>query len=334
MTSYWRPLVETLASPLAETAPLAGGWARFAFAERLERGRAPERVPLRDVPAAVLERLTSPRAEIAGIACDRPRIMGILNVTPDSFSDGGRFGDLGSMIARGIEIEANGAAILDLGGESTRPGADAVPAIEEIARTAIVIAGVTDRIAIPMSIDTRKVGVAEAALSAGATIVNDVSGLVYDPGMLDFVAERGVPVCITHARGTPRTMQDNTQYDDVLLDVYDELEAAIARAEASGVPRSNIFADIGIGFAKTAEHNITLLQGISLFHALGCPLLLGVSRKGFIRVYGNVPEPTDRMPGTVAVSIWAASQGVQFHRVHDISAHKQAFDLYWAIMGR
>ena len=231
------------------------------------------------------------------------------------------------------QVEA-GADILDIGGESTRPGAAEVPVADEIARTAPVIAAIrAEGITTPISIDTRKAGVAEAALKAGAEIVNDVSALTWDAELARVTAEFGAPICLMHAQGTPQTMQADPRYDDVLLDVYDFLAGQIARLEAHGIPRAEIVTDPGIGFGKTVDHNLTLLRGLALFHGLGCPILLGVSRKGFIGKIGQEPRAEARAPGSIAVGLAGFAQGVQILRVHDVSETAQALRLWQAARG-
>ena len=325
--TYHRPIAGDTGPRPPGALALAGGWVWFERVEVLERGARPRIVPAKAVPPGVLERLCAPRAPIAGLALDRPRLMGILNATPDSFSDGGDLAVPGALAAR---VEAMGAAdVLDVGGESTRPGAEPVERAEELARVLPAVVEAARRGLV--SIDTRHAAVARAALDAGARIVNDVSAMTHDPAMVGVVAEAGVPVILMHARGNPRTMQDAPAYDDVLLDVYDHLDARVRAAEAAGIARERIVVDPGIGFGKTLEHNLALLRGLSLFHALGCAVLLGASRKGFIGRLGCAPEPKDRGPGTVAVTLHAVSQGVQMHRVHDISTLAQALALWRAI---
>ncbi|WP_295046439.1 dihydropteroate synthase [uncultured Paracoccus sp.] len=302
---------------------LAGGWTRFSQVEVLERGHAPHISD--DLPADVLDRLTAPRAAIAGLTLDVPRVMGIVNATPDSFSDGGRY----DPVAQGRLLAGQGADLLDIGGESTRPGAAEVPEAEEIAR--ILPAIRTLGAGTPVSVDTRKAGVARAALEAGAAMVNDVSGFDFDPGLAAVVADAGVPVCLMHAQGLPATMQDDPRYDDVLLDVYDALEARIRRAEAAGIPRARIVVDPGIGFGKTQAHNLAILRRISLYHGLGCAILLGVSRKRFIGAIGGAENPAERSPGTLAVTLAAVAQGVQIHRVHDVRDLVQGLRLWQAV---
>jgi dihydropteroate synthase len=186
---------------------------------------------------------------------------------------------------------------------------------------------------VTISIDTRKSGVGQAALSAGATMINDVAAFTYDSVLADVATSAGVPVCVMHAQGTPETMQDDPSYDDVLLDVYDFLSARIDAAISAGIPRDQIVVDPGIGFGKTVAHNLTLLRGIAMFHSLGCPILCGASRKRFISTIGGGETANDRISGSVAVALFAARRGVQILRVHDIFATKQALDLEWAIGG-
>nr|WP_239479750.1 dihydropteroate synthase [Actibacterium sp. 188UL27-1] len=310
---------------------LAGGAVRFSHVEHLRRDAAPIVIRAEDMPRDILRRLTADRPPFCGLSFERPRLMGILNVTPDSFSDGGRFDAPEATNAQARSI-ASSCDILDIGGESTRPGAETIEVAVEIERTAPVIAAIrATGLDLPISIDTRKAGVATAALAAGAQIVNDVSGLTFDPELAGVAARVQAPVILMHAQGTPQTMQDRPSYDDVLLDVYDHLAARIAVAAAAGIPRHRIAVDPGIGFGKTLEHNLALLRGLSLFHGLGCPILLGASRKGFIGKLGNAPDPADRAPGSIATALHAVAQGVQILRVHDTIATKQAVSLWSAL---
>ncbi|MTH76484.1 dihydropteroate synthase [Paracoccus aestuariivivens] len=304
---------------------LAGGWVRFSQFEVLRRGRTP--VLSDHAPDDVLAALTAPRADVLGLVMNRPRIMGIVNATPDSFSDGGAY----EGVAQARRLTAQGAQILDIGGESTRPGALEVPVEAEIARIAPVIAATRALAAI--SVDTRKSAVARAAIAAGAGLVNDVSGFDFDPAMARVVADARVPVCLMHAQGIPEDMQDNPTYGDVLLDVYDALAERIARAEAAGIPRNWIIVDPGIGFGKTEAHNLAILRRISLFHALGCVVLLGVSRKRFIGNIAKAERPADRAAGTLAVTLAGVAQGIQIHRVHDVEETRQGLALWQAVTG-
>ena len=330
MTDYYRPLVQTGACPPSGYA-LAGGWGWFNEVEVLRRGAASEFVSAQDLPAKVLAALTEPRADIADLQFDAPNIMGILNVTPDSFSDGGRNEDVvvASKSAQAM-VEA-GADILDIGGESTRPGAARVPDAQEIGRTAPVIRALTTAgLNVPISIDTRKSAVAAAALDAGATLVNDVSGFTFDTALAPLCAERETPVCVMHAQGDPATMQQDPHYDDVLLDVFDFLASRIIALTDAGIPKSQIIADPGIGFGKTRDHNLRLLQNISLFHGLGVPILLGASRKRFIGTISGVAQADARVAGSLAVALAAIAQGVQIVRVHDVAETAQALRLWSA----
>ncbi len=311
---------------------MAGSWAWFDTVEHLSRVAPAKVVGLEDVPADVLAAMTAPRAALHGVTLDQPRLMGILNTTPDSFSDGGAHNDVSTALARAGQMEAEGADIIDIGGESTRPGADVVDDADEIARTAPVIAALRDNGRALISLDTRKSTVARAGMQAGVISSNDVSGLRYDPALADVAAHTGAPLILMHSIGTPKTMQAQAAeaYGDVLLDVYDGLAAAIETAVAAGVARSRIIVDPGVGFGKTQAQNLALIARISLFHSLGCAILLGVSRKGFIGTIGAEPHADRRGPGSAGMGLWALGQGVPLLRVHDIGLHRQAIALWRA----
>jgi dihydropteroate synthase len=304
--------------------PLAGGPLRFACVEVLRRGAAPKRIAAEAAPSEVLKRLTSPRPARAGLPAGRTAVMGILNVTPDSFSDGGRHaGAAAAETARAMV--AAGADIVDVGAESTRPGAAEVPLAAELARLQPLLPALKG---LNWSIDTRKAGVMAAALGAGAALVNDVSALGHDPAALALVAERRCPVVLMHAQGTPETMQIAPQYDDALLDVYDWLAARIDSCVAAGIARDRIIIDPGIGFGKNLQHNLALLRGLTLFHGLGVPVLLGASRKALVsRLAGDVPAEA-RLPGSLALALHAAACGVQIVRVHDVAETVQALTVW------
>ncbi|PTQ72605.1 dihydropteroate synthase [Celeribacter persicus] len=312
---------------------LAGGWCWFTHVERLRRDEPPEILPVSNLSEEARTRLTARRAPLAGLDLGQPSVMSILNVTPDSFSDGGKFNRPEVALAQVQEMLAAGVDIIDIGGESTRPGADYVPVEEEIVRTTPVIEAIRAQSTVPISIDTRKGQVAQAALKAGASLVNDVYAFTHDPDLARVSAEASAPVCLMHAQGDPEVMQDDPHYDNVLLDVYDFLEDRIEVAEVAGIPRAQILVDPGIGFGKTVAHNLALLERISLFHGLGCGILLGVSRKGFIGKIGRAPVAQDRAPGTMAVTLAALGQGIQIHRVHDFKETKQALALWQAATG-
>jgi dihydropteroate synthase len=288
--------------------------------------------PPAELPS-LIERIERPRPPIAGLTLDRPRIMGVVNVTPDSFSDGGRWLDPGAAVAHGLQLEAEGADILDIGGESTRPGAEPIGVDEEVKRVIPVIAGLARQVRVPISVDTRPAEVMRQANDAGARIVNDVAALGHDPNALRVAAETGLPVVLMHAQGDPRTMQLDPRYDDVVLDVYDWLEGRIAVCEAAGIARERIVVDPGIGFGKTLDHNLALLASLSILHGLGCPILLGASRKSFIGRLGGGTPADRRMPGSVAAALVGAAQGAQILRVHDVGATRQALAVWEAAQG-
>ncbi len=331
MKTYYRPLVQQGRSQPEGALPLAGGKLWFSRAEILTRDAPPRVIPAGLVPEDVRRRLTMRRSAIAGLDMCQPQIMGILNVTPDSFSDGGLHSDPAAAGEAARQMVADGADIIDIGGESTRPGAEYVPEDAETARTAPVIDALRQVSAVPVSIDTRKASVAADALAAGANLVNDVSGFTHDLALAPLCAQAGVPVCIMHSKGDPKTMQDDPHYDNVLLDVYDFLEERIGRLVDTGLQREQIVVDPGIGFGKTEAHNLTLLQNLSLLHALGCPILLGVSRKRFIGRIGKEPQAAARGPGSIAVGLAGLSQGVQILRVHDVADTAQALRLWAAV---
>jgi dihydropteroate synthase len=261
-------------------------------------------------------------------------VMGVVNVTPDSFSDGGLFGDAGAAIAHALQLEAEGAGILDIGGESTRPGAEPVDAPAELERVLPVIEGLRARgVAVQISIDTSKAPVAAAALDAGATMVNDVTALRGDPEMAGLVAARGVPCCLMHMLGEPRTMQDDPRYDDVVSEVKAFLEERMAFAVACGVAEQSILLDPGIGFGKTAEHNLELLARVDELVALGRPVVIGTSRKSFLgRITGRAVD--DRLAATIATNVLAYERGARVFRVHDVAAVRDALVIAGATVRR
>jgi dihydropteroate synthase len=259
------------------------------------------------------------------------KLMGVVNVTPDSFSDGGLYLDPAKAIEHGRELERDGAAILDVGGESTRPGAEPVSVEEELRRVVPVIAGLAGGEA-RISIDTSKAAVAAAALDAGAEIVNDVTALRGDPEMAALCAERGATVVLMHMLGSPRTMQENPVYEDVVAEVEAFLAERVEAAVAAGIPEERIWLDPGIGFGKTAEHNMELLRRLAELRELGRPLVVGTSRKSFIgRLDGS--DAGERLGGTVASSVLAAAEGAEVLRVHDVAEARQAVAVAGAILG-
>jgi dihydropteroate synthase len=266
------------------------------------------------------------------LSLDRPVVMGILNVTPDSFSDGGRFFGPADAIRQARRMAEEGADLIDVGGESTRPGAPAVSADEEAARIVPVVRALREALDVPVSVDTRKAAVAREALAAGADVVNDVSGLG-DPEMAAVVAPSGTGLVLMHMRGTPETMQRLTDYGDVVDDVAAELAESLSLAEAAGIARERVVLDPGIGFAKTAEQNLELIASLDrIQHRLGRPLLLGVSRKSFIgALLGGAPADA-RDAGTVGACVAGLARGARLFRVHDVRAARQALDVAWAVL--
>ena len=275
--------------------------------------------------------LTSPRAPLRlgdrTVRLDQPQVMGIVNATPDSFSDGGRFADAASAAEAGADMAANGAAIVDIGGESTRPGASLVWEGDEIERVAPVIRQLAAGGA-AVSADTRKADVMTAALDAGARMINDVSALTYDDRSASIVAAAGVPVVLMHHQGPPESMQDDPRYDDVLVEVYLWLEERIGAAQEAGIKRDNILVDPGFGFGKKVGHNLELMNGLALFHSLGCPLVVGASRKRTIGALSGEAPADRRLAGSIAFALKAAEQGAQLLRVHDVFETVQALRVW------
>lgn len=278
----------------------------------------------------IMEALRAPRSPVLGLRLDRPRIMGIVNVTPDSFSDGGKWFDPANAIEHALELAEQGADILDIGGESTRPGSDTVAVDDELTRVIPVLKGLRDKTDKLISIDTRKSKVMAAAAEAGADIINDVSALTFDPEAMDVAADCGLPVMLMHAQGDPKTMNDDPQYTDVVLDVYDFLAERIAACEDAGIPKAKLIADPGIGFGKHLHHNIAVMGALSLYHGLGVPLLLGASRKKLIGQLCNVDDAEARVPGSLAAALMGVAQGVQIVRVHDVAETRQALSIWQA----
>lgn len=253
----------------------------------------------------------------------RALIMGILNITHDSFSDGGRFADREQGLARAFELIAEGADILDIGGESTRPGSDPVPLTTELERVIPVIKAVREKSDIPISVDTCKSEVAAQALSAGADIINDISAMRFDPGMVRVVAESGAPVVLMHMLGTPRTMQANPIYESVISEIIAFAEERMRFAAQNGVERGQVIFDPGIGFGKTVTHNLQIIRGLDCFSCIDRPILLAASRKGFIgKILSRDVE--EREPGTLVVNTFGIAAGVHILRVHDVAFHREA----------
>jgi dihydropteroate synthase len=325
-----------------KVARLAGGLNWFAAAEliRIESGKrvATELLPvdrleerLDDELSEQWERLTGQHPPLKlgerTVRLDQPQVMGIVNVTPDSFSDPGQLEDPGVAAEAGARMAEAGAAIVDVGGESTRPGAKAVWEGDEIARIDPVIRRLSAG-GVAVSVDTRKADVMTAAISAGATLVNDVSALTYDQRSAEAVAKAGVPVVLMHHQGPPETMQQDPRYDDVVVEVYEWIEERIAAAVEAGIDRSRILVDIGFGFGKTVAHNLELMNSLAIFHSLGCPLVVGASRKRTIGALSNEAPADQRLGGSLAFAFKAVEQGAQIVRVHDVPETVQALKIW------
>jgi dihydropteroate synthase len=325
-----------------KVARLAGGLNWFAAVELLtvdgNRRVSAELLPVADLEPRLDDQLASQWSSITAtraplqlgeriIRLDQPQVMGIINVTPDSFSDGGRLSDAGAAVDAGVGMSSQGAAILDVGGESTRPGAKPVWAQDEIDRVLPVIQRLA-RGGAAVSIDTRKSEVMAAALGAGARMINDVSALSFDPRSTETIAGAGIPVVLMHHLGPPETMQQDPRYEDVLVEVYQWLEERIASAESAGIARSNILVDPGFGFGKTVAHNLELMNGLALFHSLGCPLVVGASRKRTIGALSGEAPADQRLGGSIAFALKAVEQGAQLLRVHDVPETVQALRIW------
>lgn len=262
----------------------------------------------------------------------RPLLMGIVNVTPDSFSDGGKFLSTEAAVEHAMQLVADGAEILDVGGESTRPYAEPVPEQEELCRVLPVLEQLGQNTSVPISIDTSKAGVAREALQLGAEIINDITGLEGDPRMVETAVDHSAAICAMHIQGTPQTMQDAPSYKDVVAEVFDYLQQRGEALASAGIERGRICFDPGIGFGKTHQHNLTLAANCHRFHKLDCPLLVGASRKGFIgKVLGE--KEGGRLYGTIGVALSLAGQGVQILRVHDVREVREALLLFEACGG-
>ena len=280
--------------------------------------------------SARLAALTRPALPFAGVATSAPSIMGILNITPDSFSDGGDRFDPSRAVADGLAMWQAGAQFLDIGGESTRPGAQLVGIAEELDRVLPVVSELA-KAGARVSIDSRHAAVMEAALEAGAQVINDVTALTGDPQSLPLAAKCKAPVVLMHMLGEPCSMQINPRYDDVAYDIFDYLEARIASVTAAGLPKDAVAVDTGIGFGKTLAHNLRLLEQLALFQGLGCPLLLGASRKSFIGRLSRDEPPKERLPGSLAAVLIGVARGCQIFRVHDAVETSQALKLWQAV---
>jgi len=325
-----------------KVARLAGGLNWFAAVELVavdgHKRISTELVPVEGLEARLdddlarqWQALTGPRAPLhlgeRTVRLDQPQVMGIVNATPDSFSDGGQFADAGAAAEAGAAMASEGAAIVDVGGESTRPGAKPVWEGDEIERIVPVIRQLVGGGA-AVSVDTRKADVMTAAIEAGAHMINDVSALTYDGRSAEIVAASSVPVVLMHHRGAPETMQEDPRYDDVLVEVYLWLEERIAAAEGAGIGRERILIDPGFGFGKNVGHNLEVMNGLALLHSLGCPLVVGASRKRTIGALSGEATVDRRLGGSIAFALKAVEQGAQILRVHDVFETVQALRIW------
>ena len=327
--------------------PLAGGPMAFRRCELLARGVAGTRrwqAPLAEIEAwarghggqvadriaGLAKNLTAPRPAFAGVELDQPHLFGVLNVTPDSFSDGGEHADPDAAIVWGCRLGDDGAAIVDIGGESTRPGAQAVAVEEECRRVLPVVRDLAAR-GVVVSLDSRHADVMARALDAGAGVLNDVTALTHEAASLPLASRRHARVVLMHMQGDPQTMQKAPAYDDVVLDVFDYLEGRVAACEDAGMPRGDMCVDPGIGFGKTLAHNRALLASLSIFHGLGTAILVGVSRKSFLAGGRADMPPQARLAASIAAGLAALNAGVQFLRVHDVKVTRQAIDVWFSL---
>ena len=322
---------------------LAGGWARFDQLDLVQRDdngtysacrmsvdALLDAADDRNRASAALDALIAPRPSFAGLAMDRAQIMGILNVTPDSFSDGGRHNAPARAIATGRDMQAAGATIIDIGGESTRPGAAPVTRNQELARVLPAIAGLNGGGA-RLSIDTRHAEVITRAVSGGADIINDVEGLRGE-GAMEAAAATGKPVIMMHMQGTPQTMQDDPQYGFAPVEILEFLHARIAAAESAGISRADIAIDPGFGFGKTITHNMQLMSWAAMLHGLGVPILIGASRKSSIAKISHGEDADNRLAGSIVLAAEGLRQGCQILRVHDVPETRQAVALQMALL--
>jgi dihydropteroate synthase len=325
-----------------KVARLAGGLNWFAAVELLcieeNRRVSAELVQVdgiesrfNDDMAGQWKALTAPRSALKlgerTIRLDQPQVMGIVNATPDSFSDGGQFADAVAAASAGADMAGEGAAVIDVGGESTRPGAKPVWEGDEIERIVPIIRQLAAS-GVAVSVDTRKADVMTAALEAGARMINDVSALTFDDRSAGVIASAGFPVVLMHHKGSPESMQDDPRYDDVLIEVYLWLEDRIAAAEETGIARDKILIDPGFGFGKKVAHNLELMNGLSLFHSLGCPVVVGASRKRTIGALSGEASVNERLGGSIAFALKALEQGIQIVRVHDVFETVQALRVW------
>ena len=332
MKVYYRPIIQNDIIRPEYYFNLSNQNQWFDRFERFERGKEPSHISVKEAPAEVLRKLTSTRKSDIFENFKSPLIMGILNLTPDSFSDGGKNFNTSDALESAEKMICDGVDVIDVGGESTKPGAEQISDKVELDRIETVIKAIKKkRPNCVVSVDTRKSRVMKRVLELGVNFINDVSALSFDKKSAQILAAENAQICLMHGGLNPKNMQENTTYNDVLLDVYDYLEERITFAVSSGIKRENIIVDPGIGFGKTESQNVRLIQKASIFHSLGCPVLYGASRKAFIGSISGVDKARDRFPGSISVALDLIRQGVQFIRVHDTSESKQAVSMWKAI---
>ena len=326
---YFFPEINYVPSGFEKFYRIQGGTTVFNSFRVIQRNKKPRVISTSEVKEEFLDRFTSKPISMLGLSFETPAVMGILNVTPDSFYDGEKFFTEKQFVEKGLHLLKIGCTVLDIGGESTRPGAKEVSSTIEMDR----IMGVIEKIknSVPsaiISVDTRKSIVAEKALQAGATIVNDISAGSFDKKMFEVVAKHRAGICLMHSRGIPENMQNMTYYDDILLDIYDYFEEKIAEAQSKGIPREKIVIDPGLGFGKKLHHNLEIIRKISLFLGLGLPVMIGISRKSFIGEIISEREPSERLIGSVAAMLTTLNRGVNIVRVHDVKEAADAIKVW------
>ncbi len=326
---YFFPELLGIVSGVKKPFFLGGTKVRFDSFKIVQRGKPSEIIPATEAPKEVLEAFIKRRSSALGLDFNKINIMGVLNVTPDSFYDGKENFEDSDFIKKGLDLINSGLDIIDVGGESTRPGAKELSVHAEKKRVSEVIRIIKKTFPkIIISIDTRKSEVAKAALKAGASIINDVSGLTFDRKILSVAAEFGAGICIMHSKGLPENMQNQPSYENVLLDIYDFFEEKLNQVSKAGISEERIIIDPGIGFGKSLSHNKTLIKSLSFFHGLGFPVMVGLSRKSFIGEIVKELDPAKRLGGSLAALLTAISRGAHLVRVHDVSESKQAIEVW------
>ena len=326
---YFFPEINYVPGGFEKFYRIQGGTTAFNSFRVIQRNKKPRVISTSEVKEEFLDRFTSKPISMLGLSFETPAVMGILNVTPDSFYDGEKFFTEKQFVEKGLHLLKIGCTVLDIGGESTRPGAKEVSSTIEIER----IMGVIKKIkkSVPsaiISVDTRKSIVAEKALEAGASMVNDISAGSFDKEMFEVVAKHRAGICLMHSQGLPENMQNKPHYDEILLDIYDYFEEKITEAQSKGIPREKIVIDPGLGFGKKLHHNLEIINKISLFLGLGLPVMIGISRKSFIGEIISEREPSERLIGSVAAMLTTLNRGVNIVRVHDVKEAADAIKVW------